>query len=317
MKHEVKITALLLLMFLATQLIGLAVIDAYSPKVVTTTLANGTQVTESVNVTIPYGMEPPEVSPEFGFANIIVSLVIAIAIFFFLMKFKAATLIRLWFTFVSLITIAIALNALLLQMFPSAKISIELIALALAIPLTIYKIFKRNIVVHNLTELLIYPGLAAIFVPILNVWAIIVLLLIISAYDMWAVWKSKFMVGLAKYQIQSLKIFTGFFIPYLTKDQQALLSKAKKIKNVRTQRDKMKKMKISLAILGGGDVAFPLIFAGVMLRSAGLIPALIIVLSSTLALWGLFLYSQKGKFYPAMPFLTAGCLIGWLITLLL
>ena len=313
MKHEVKITALLLLMFLTTQLIGLAVIDAYSPKIVKTTLANGTQVLESVNVTIPYGMEPPEVSPEVGFANIIISLTIAIVIFFFLMKFQAATLIRAWFTFVSLITISVALYALLLRFFPAYHLSLEIIALALAVPLTIYKIFKRNLIVHNVTELLIYPGLAAIFVPILNVWAVIILLLIISVYDMYAVWKSNFMVGLAKYQIQHLKIFTGFFVPYLSKQQSA------KLKRLKTSRNKGKgiPMKVSLAILGGGDVAFPLIFAGVILRSAGLIPALIIVIASTLALLGLFIYSRKGKFYPAMPFLTIGCLIGWLITLLL
>ena len=88
MKHEVKITALLLLMFLATQLIGLVVIDAYSPKVVTSTLADGTVVNETVNVTIPYGMEPPEMKPEIGFTNIIISLFIAIVIFILLMKIK-------------------------------------------------------------------------------------------------------------------------------------------------------------------------------------------------------------------------------------
>jgi len=309
MKHEVKITALLLAMFFVTQLIGLAVIGAYAPKTVSKTLENGTVVQEVQNVTIPYGMEPPQMEPRIGFVNIVVSLVIAIIIFFLLMKIQASTLIRAWFTFVSLVTIAIALNGLMMYVLPG-KLSLELIALALAIPLTIYKIFKRNIIIHNLTELLIYPGLAVIFVPILNVWAIIVLLFIISIYDMYAVWKSKFMVGLAKYQIQNLKIFTGFFVPYLTKDQALKLKKTKgKTKNM--------KMKVSLAILGGGDVAFPLIFAGVLLRASGLIPALIIVLFSTLALMGLFIYSQKGKFYPAMPFLTVGCLIGWLVTLLL
>jgi hypothetical protein len=29
------------------------------------------------------------------------------------------------------------------------------------------------------------------------------------------------------------------------------------------------------------------------------------------------MYSKKGKFYPAMPFITAGCIIAWLIGLLL
>lgn len=311
MKHEVKITALLLAMFLATQLIGLVVINAYSPKIITKTLENGTIVKEMQNVTIPYGMEPPKMEPRASLASIIVSLAIAIAIFFLLMRIKASTLMRAWFTFVSLVTISIALNAILMQLFPEAKISLDIIALALAIPLTIYKIFKRNLIVHNATELLIYPGLAALFVPILNVWAVLILLLLISIYDIYAVWKSEFMVSLAKYQIQHLKIFTGFFIPYLTRKQIAELKRAKN-NNARGR-----KIKVSLAILGGGDVAFPLILAGVILRASGLIPALIIVMGSTLALLGLFMYSQKGKFYPAMPFLSAGCLIGWLITLLL
>ena len=191
----------------------------------------------------------------------------------------------------------------------SGMTDLAIVALIIALPLTFFKIFKRNILVHNATELLVYPGLAAIFVPILNVWTIIVLLLIISVYDMYAVWKSKFMVGLAKYQIQNLKIFTGFFIPYLTKNQLLNYRKAK-------VKGKKSRVKVSLAILGGGDVAFPLVFAGVMLRTAGLVPALIIVAFSTIALMALFAYSRKGKFYPAMPFITAGCLIGWLITLL-
>jgi hypothetical protein len=31
----------------------------------------------------------------------------------------------------------------------------------------------------------------------------------------------------------------------------------------------------------------------------------------------LFVYAKKDKFYPAMPFITAGCNVGWLIVLLL
>jgi len=307
MKHEVKITTLLLGMFLMTQLIGLVVIDSYAPKV-QQQLVNGTITNVTVENQVPYGMEPPKVEPKIGLLNIIVALIIAIAVFFMLTRIRASVLIRVWFAFVSLITVSISLNGLFLQFF-DAKLLLEILALAIAIPLTFYKIFRRNIIVHNFTELLIYPGLAALFVPILNVWTMLVLLLIISLYDMYAVWRSKFMVNLAKYQIKDLKVFTGFFVPYITKEQWKIISKSKG--------EGKKKMKVSLAILGGGDVAFPLIFAGIILRSAGLIPALAIVLCSTLALLGLFIYSRKGKFYPAMPFIALGCLVGWLITLLL
>ena len=69
-------------------------------------------------------------------------------------------------------------------------------------------------------------------------------------------------------------------------------------------------MKVSLAILGGGDVVFPIITAGVVMNALGFIPALMVVIGATIALSLLFLYSTKGKFYPAMPFITAGLFVG-------
>jgi len=68
-------------------------------------------------------------------------------------------------------------------------------------------------------------------------------------------------------------------------------------------------MKVNIALLGGGDVVFPIILAGVVLHTWGLIPALIISIGATIALGLLFYYSEKGKFYPAMPFISAGCFI--------
>ena len=68
--------------------------------------------------------------------------------------------------------------------------------------------------------------------------------------------------------------------------------------------------------MGGGDVGFPLIFAGVVLNNYNLISALIVVLFVSLALLGLMLFGKEKKFYPAMPFLTAGCFLGYLVSLL-
>ncbi len=298
MKHDSKIIFILLAMFLLTQLVGLVIIDAYSTN------------------KIPYGMDPPKVDPQFSWIDIVVSFAVTILIFILLMKVKANSLIRVWFTLVVFLTLSVSLTAILLKIFPESGIRLDYLALALAIPLTFYKIFKRNIIVHNATELLVYPGAAAVFVPILGVGTTIIILLIISVYDMYAVWKSKFMVNLAKYQINKVKIFTGFFIPYLPKKEEIMLKRINKITSVRARTAKLKKIKVALAILGGGDVVFPLIFAGVVYRASGIIPALMITLFATIALALLFVYSKKGKFYPAMPFLTAGCLIGWLIGLL-
>jgi len=315
MKHTTAITLIFLTMFVVTQLIGLVVIDAYSPSKTVQVTEHGTLVNKTVggNITVPYGMEPPKAQTliEFWgmFLQIVVSFALAIVIFFFLIRKKSSLLIKIWFTFVVFITIALAINALLGRAIPSLM-HVNEIALAVSVPLTFYKIFKRNIIIHNATELLIYPGLAAVFVPILNIWTAVILLIAISIYDMYAVWKSKLMVNLAKYQIKQLKIFTGFFVPYMTKKVRLQLEKLKGKK-------KLKKVKVNLAILGGGDVAFPLIFAGVILNKYGLTDALITIAATSFSLLLLLMFSKKGKFYPAMPFLSAGCLAGLLISLLI
>jgi len=187
----------------------------------------------------------------------------------------------------------------------------SLIAVIIALPLAIYKVFKRNILVHNITEILIYPGIAVIIAPLLNLWTVVVLLVLISIYDIYAVWHAKFMQKMATYQIQKVRVFSGFFIPYVRKEDKALIAKLKKSKN------KNKKVKVSVAILGGGDVVFPIILAGVVLMAFGFLAALIIAIGATIALAGLFYYSEKGRFYPAMPFISSGCLIALGIVFLL
>ncbi len=304
MKHNIKITLLLLGMFFITQLIGLAVINQYAP--VKATILNET-TGETINVIItpslPYGMQPPQTTPAESLFSIVTALIFAVLILLFLMTLKVKWFLRVWFFSVVAIALAITLNSFL-KNYPYS----QLIALALAIPIAYGKIIKRNIIIHNISELFIYPGIAAIFVPILSIWSIVILLLIISVYDIYAVWHVGFMQKMAKFQIRELKIFSGFFIPYLTKQQKALIEKMKTTKS-KTNR-KMKSMKIGIALLGGGDVVFPLMAAGVLFRSFGFVPALIVAVFSTLALFVLFALAKKGKFYPAMPYITAGTLIG-------
>ncbi|MEK6817074.1 MAG: hypothetical protein AABY09_05645, partial [Nanoarchaeota archaeon] len=75
------------------------------------------------------------------------------------------------------------------------------------------------------------------------------------------------------------------------------------------------------AILGGGDIGFPLMFAAVVMKEMDLgfynYKTFLIPLAVSLALLALFMYGKDKKFYPAMPYVTAGCLIGYLILLLL
>lgn len=290
-------------MFITTQLIGLFVISFYNAP----------------DKQLPYGMEPPEeIKTETSFISILFAFAIAISLFFLLTKIKAEKFIRIWFFVVTVIAISLTLNVVL---FKFNLIYTNFIALIFALPLAYIKIFKRDLLVHNITELIIYPGIAAVFVPILGILGIIILLFAISIYDIWAVWQSKFMQRMAKYQINKLKFFTGFFVPYAGKKQRAkikLIKQKYKTKKALEKHFKNAKIKINLAILGGGDIIFPIITAGIFYKVYALIwPALIITISATLGLLGLFILAKKGKYYPAMPFLTiamySGMLINWLV----
>ncbi len=319
MKHNLKITLLLLSMFILTQFIGLYVVDHYSPiKVV-----NGVQENVTSPNHLPLGLEPP---PENNQMNawqtllyIIPAFVIAILIFFFLPKIKSEIFMKLWFSFV----IIVALFVSTLSFVPIAKYA-WIIALAISLPLAFFKIIKRNIVIHNITEMLIYPGIAAIFVALLSspenpsrgIYSVMALLILISVYDMWAVWHSGIMQKMAKYQINKLRIFGGFLIPYLSKQARAKIKKMKKLKRS-ARGDKSKKIKVNFAILGGGDIVFPAITAGVVLRKFGFssflgiqlpLASLLVILGAVLGL-GFLLFFGKKKPYPAMPFLSAGIFV--------
>lgn len=317
MKNNPKITAILLTMFLVTQLVGLYVISNYSA----TTIENGEVVNISAQ-SLPYGLETPEIEEQSDYQNlfyvILFAFILAIVIIFFLTKIKAEIIFKIWFFLVATLALSISFNSFL------HIENSEWIALAVALPLTYLKIFKPNFIVHNVTEIFIYPGIAAIFVPILNFWTILALLVLISIYDMWAVWHSGILQKMAKYQMNNLKILGGFLIPNISKKVR------EKIKQARSSKSKKKKgVRVNMAVLGGGDICWTLIAAGVIMNTkislpfglheftGGIGPALFVIGGAMLGLGTLFVISKKKKFYPAMPFITTGIFVGIILSYLI
>lgn len=311
MKHNLKITAILLAMFIITQFIGLYVISSEPFSI--EKQVNGTIVTVS-NPSLSW-INPPKVEKQSDFSkyfgSIIFAFIIAITLLFLLTKFKAEFILKIWFFVVVVIALSISFIAIFKNfLLPVIKYAI-IIALVVVLPLAFIKVYRRNFLVHNVTELFIYPGIAAVFVPILNVFWIMVLLVLISIYDMWAVWKSGIMQKMAKYQIKKLNIFSGFFVPYLSKRMRLKLQKMrKKIKKSKKKDFHGKRIRVNIALLGGGDIIFPIIAAGVMLKTFGLTHALFVIAGATLGISYLFFFAEKKKFYPAMPFISIGIFIG-------
>ena len=227
-----------------------------------------------------------------------------------LMKYNLIWVWKIWFLFAVVISLTIAFGSFIPYAF----------ALLLALTFGFWKIFKPNVIIQNLTELFIYGGLSVIFVPLFNLSSVIILLILISAYDAYAVWKSKHMIKMAKSQSKA-KVFAGLLIPYelgkiTTKKTSSKTSTKKSIAKKLT----LKKINTRVAMLGGGDIAFSIIFAGVVLKEMGLWQSLIIPFFSLLGLTFLFWKSKEKKFYPAMPFISVGCFLGlgliWILTYL-
>lgn len=306
MKHNIKVTIILLGMFIIAQIIGIYASNFY--------LVDG--------VKLPYGFDNQvpsenERTPSFYaqfFTSLVVSFIIAILLVFILMKIKFLWFIRAWFFVVIAIALGVMVNII------TTKIGViypAFFALVIGIVLAYLKVFQKNMITHNLTELLVYPGIGVLFISFLNIYTAIALLVIISAYDMWAVWRSKVMQKMAKFQINQVGIFGGLLIPYASKkikEKIRLLKLKYKNKKIPESVIKKKNIKIGVAILGGGDIVFPIIATGVFLKTYHSIPgALMITLFASLALLYLLVFSKKKKYYPAMPYLTAGIFLGMIV----
>ncbi len=288
MKHSLHITLIILGIFLVAQFIGLAVLYNYIDS------AKSQETGKTEFKDLPIG-ERPLVEENTSFIPVIIAIIIGTMILLILMKYKLSFLWKLWFLMAVVISLSTAWAAFVPVM----------VAFVAALIFAFWKIFKPNVWVHNFTELFIYGGLAAIFAPLFNLWSISILLVLIALYDAYAVWKSKHMVTLAKSQTES-KVFAGLLIPYT-------LGKAHKLAKVAkatTTPALVPKTSVRTAILGGGDIGFPLIFAGVILKEWGLWQSLVIPFFALAGLALLLYYAKEKKFYPAMPFISAGCFVG-------
>jgi len=300
MKHTWRVTLVLAALFLASQLLGLFVL--YNGSTVATDELGRPTLVYPGTVLGP----TPDIQGVESLGFMLFS--IALGTVFILLVIRSGKL-GIWKAFFFVAAFFSIWAALGVLIDPTVALGIAIVAAAL-------KVRARSVLIHNATEPFLYAGVALILVPILTVpWALAVLA-IISVYDFWAVFKSKHMVTMAK-GLQGSMAFAGLSVPY---------SKSGKIvgRYEETKGKKGESEPVTTAGLGGGDIAFPLIFTGTVIQAivaSGLpklsaflltliLPA-VLTITLVLMLWK----ASKNKFYPAMPVLSAGCLIGYLLVL--
>lgn len=330
MKHTLTITIILASLFLISQVTGLLTVNKY----IELDFIDDEPVIRHPETVL--GPAPEIENKSMTFLPIVLTILIGTAFIFVLMYFKLGNIWKYWFLFAVIVTMSISFGIYL---------PIEgggFIAFILALILGLVKVFRPNVIVHNFTEIFIYTGITIAILPFLNLFSAFMLLIAISIYDAIAVWKSKHMIKLAEFQTTT-KVFAGLLIPY-TKGKiypkqgkvrtARLRTKAGKAKSVPSAEKDVLPIERKInggvetnAILGGGDIAFPMLFSSAVMqhlieienytKAAALNSSLIIALTSTLALAGLLLLSKENRFYPAMPFISFGCLVGYGIILLI
>ncbi len=298
MKHTLPVTITFMLIFIAAQIIGLILIGQSIQGI---TVEDGKTIIQYTNTTVG---ERPETTGTETLVFIIIGVTIGTIILLLFAKHAKVNWWKTWFLIAAIITMSISFGVIIQD---------ALIAWLLAILLGLWKMYKPNAVIHNTTEILMYAGIAILLVPILSIPAAIILLILIAIYDAYAVWKSKHMVRMAEFTSKA-NLFPGIKIGYTEK-------KAKPAKKAKPGKGTPR-----TGVLGGGDIVFPLLFTGTvmlaMIEQGLAIPtaityASIITLTTAIALFVLFYTAQKDKFYPAMPFISTGCIVGYLVILLI
>lgn len=259
MKYSIMTIGIVLVLFLLTQFIGLTVNSYYNHQ------------------ELPFGLKAPDVETEFSPMFFVGMIFIVTLVFFVLQRMRLELLMKLWFFMAFTLGITVTLSAFVDPVF----------AVFAAVAITLMKFYEHDVYTHNFAELFLYGGIVSLFVPILNIWAVVILLAVISVYDFISVFITKHMVQLAKMQ-EGLGIFSGLIVAY----------------------------KNELAILGGGDIAFTMLFAAVLMRDFGTVPAMLAIYGATAGIAVLMLIGKKKKFYPAMPFVTVGSLLGFALSVL-
>ena len=193
------------------------------------------------------------------------------------------------------------------------------IALAFWIPVTIAVIIALvvglswflapRVWLHNLVLIIAMVSVGAVFGRMISPWTAMLLLSVLAVYDFFAV-RFGYMVWLAE-KLSESNTLPAFYIPRLMSEWKANLKE-----NAVARMIKEKSGEKSLSILGGGDIAFPVILVSSVYFAYGLNNAVLVAAFSLFGLIGAYCIQAvflKGKPTPALPSIAILSLIAVLI----
>lgn len=180
---------------------------------------------------------------------------------------------------------------------------VDFLALLIMGAIVFWRIKKPSIFNHNLCMVLALAGIGGIFSLSVSSETVVLLLVLFSVYDFVAVYKTKHMQRMASEMARHDAIL-ALVIPSRTRDFKTSLTG--------------KGVKKRSFVLGGGDIAFPLLLAGSLVREGLFFSSLVAVFSLFGLFFSFYIFYKKGfkSAMPALPPIALFSLIGYLIALI-
>ncbi|MCJ7450707.1 MAG: presenilin family intramembrane aspartyl protease [Candidatus Nanohaloarchaeota archaeon QJJ-9] len=226
--------------------------------------------------------------------HIFLAILVATAALLGLYKLDLTKIAKLWFNTVILLTTFIFLS-FFLPLF---------LVLGVTIALFVVRTFIPDLWTKNLIDSFSYAGAGVLFGTMIGFKTALILGTILTAYDFLSVFITKHMVSLAEKGIETGS-FMGMVYP----------KGDKQVKTAKLNREG-KGEKVQIGVLGGGDIIIPMTVAVAATYSLGILSGLMTSLGSAFGLAVLLQKGEKDKFYPAIPTIFGGAMLGLGLSLL-
>ena len=188
-------------------------------------------------------------------------------------------------------------------------------AIILAVALIVFRFSKPTILIHNLVIVGGLAGIGGMLGLTLFPRDVIILLIILAVYDAIAVYKTKHMVKMAQEMIKK-RVILGIIVPEKIMGFRASMIDVEHDK-IPARRIFKPGERVKFMILGGGDLALPLLLiASVAHRN--ILHSIIILIFSLFGLlaMNLIFIKLKSRPMPALPPLAFFSILGYLVSLL-
>jgi presenilin-like A22 family membrane protease len=183
---------------------------------------------------------------------------------------------------------------------------VDYVVYTIAIVAGLTWLFWAKIWLHDLLLLIALSAAGSVFGFFFSPWTFMIFLLLIAVYDFLAV-RFGFMVWMAD-RMSGTAALPAFIFPRELRDWRLSISAVSVGDLAKTEKEKRE-----YTILGGGDIAFPLMLAASVFYADGMAGAIIVSAFSLAGLMGAFLIQAiflKGRPMPALPPIAAFSLVG-------